>query len=138
MCIHGSLADTPVWSVRNIISQHYVRRHRSAETQHKMEKSYDTFKEVAVMQGWKCLLNGNDQYCQSFGFFKNPFPLFQGSISVAAPTCSGSFHFKRERPRDAADVTYSLDASMHSHLRHSPILKPQVSKGDQQFYNISS
>lgn len=85
MWIHGSLFDTPIWSVRNIISQHYVQRHRSAETQRKMVKPHDTFKVVAVMRGWKRLLNVN--YCKSF-FKKNLFPLFQGSISV--PTCSGS------------------------------------------------
>lgn len=66
MWIHGRISETPVWSVRNIISQHYVHQHRSAETQRKMAKPYDTFKEVAVMQGWKRLLNVN--YCQSCFF----------------------------------------------------------------------
>lgn len=89
MWIHGSLFDTPIWSVRNIISQHYVQRHRSAETQRKMVKPHDTFKVVAVMQGWKRLLNVN--YCKRFlFFFLNLFPLFQGSISVPTRTCSGS------------------------------------------------
>lgn len=62
----GYTAASPVWSVRNIISQHYVHRHRSAETQRKMAKPHDTFKEVAVMQGWKRLLNVN--YCYSWFF----------------------------------------------------------------------
>lgn len=52
ICGYTAAFLSPVRSVRNIISQHYVLHQCSAETQHKMAKPCDMFK---VVQWWKRL-----------------------------------------------------------------------------------
>lgn len=55
ICGSTAASVSPVWSVRNIISQPDVPQQCSAGTQRKMAKPCDTFKELEVVQWWKGL-----------------------------------------------------------------------------------